>query len=963
MHFIKKRTLIITIGLCISFTLLSSQAHRNLNLILIVDTNGDDVGGVLSNDLAVAIKQKVAPIIVSENVLYNFFALRASLTPEAVKELKDSILANKQRIKELGQEMGKQNMGAIIDEAERQYTQQVEREKKRFDQISPLLLAYSNKFLVYSDKFTYSTPSIEDIHAIRTLITDYQKTLQELRSYMAPDSHAAQALHAVYADFTPGHYDPLAIGRNIDLMIKEMLADIQNIDALTIEYEATHEFKEATAIHEKRMGLQNNVLRNVKYLGNHTLQVNYAAMDDYKAGVLAADLASRKILARETQMAQEQELAFLDLRIAKLKNAEKEAALFYHGASFTVNDWHLYKHVHAPIYLLIPKTYATRTEKEWAQYHVSATEQETKEYTPRERALGLTVDHAAIMQPLPATIADAEHLLKFIFDNLSTKAGLDALFADESAPFQLPALQQCFVLGRQADRGFWNIFMSGHGFYQKKSNEVVRKEAREKEQKAKLVLAKLLKEAVQSLPATGETVAEKDNVLFRREMNKLFIAYLLMSNENIFDPQEEMATAFLHDILRGNALIEQLIRNHQIEPIVQNKLLLRNYLAMLQKGVEQEISEMRTAESLTEPAKENSSSIAGLSLEQFKDLLNFLNRKVKTSFMYYTTCFGGGFNAKQVRLYLQQLETTEKKALDDMSSSFIVAAGSLTDDVVAGFNIYGELIPLNFVGFFNDLQQFFLRDSTFKKDPISTILKNVSIRNRGKSDEKYLHGISDIPLVYIPGAGIMHAQEVDEEIMVLTNVKLKALELVIPKKKAAVEAIKTAGKSGLLFYPTDIKAPVIIGVDSKGQPTALVPMTVDPSTYTFNTIDASAIPFNTFLRKSIMDVRSVMPRTFVIQELRCTNYKDSGLPGSEGAVLILRNVIIRSTITSVLYGENIQWDISFTVVGAGKEVAFNGTMLDSYSDPKKGTGRSISMPVWKQVSSTEHKEEKERKSI
>lgn len=965
MNHMQKLVVLITYGLLISINMLGNQVHRNLNLILIVDTKDDDVGGALTNDLAVAIKQKAAPIIVSENVLYNFLALLASLTPEAVREIQESIIANKQRIKELGQEMDKRNTRAIIDEAERQYTQQVEREKKRFDQISPLLLSYSNKFLVYSsDKFSSNALPAEDIHAIRTLINNYQKTLQELRSYMAPDSHAVKALNAVYADFTPGHYDPIAIGRNIELMIKEMLSDIQNIDALTTEYEATQEFNAAMAIYKKIMGLRSNVLRDIKYLGNHTLQVNYAAADDYKAAVLAADLASHKILARETGIAQEQELKFLDLRLAKLKNAEKEAKLFYHGASFTLNDWYLYKHAQAPIYLLIPKTYVTRTEKEWAQYHVSPTEQETKEYTTKEQALGLMVDHAAIMRLLPATITTPEHLMKFVFDNLRTKAGLDALFADESIPFQLPALQQCFVPGRQASRGFWNIFLTGHGFYEKKSTAAQRKEIREREKKATLAMAELLKEAVRSLPATRETVTEQDALLFSREMNKLFIAYLLVNNENIFDPEEEMATALLQDILSENPRIEQLMRNHRIDPIVQNKVLLRNYLAMLQKVIEQDIRKMHAAEASVERAEEESSSsitIAGLSLEQFKELLNFLNRTIKTSFMYYLTCFGGGFNAEQVRLYLQQLEKTEKRTLDDMSSSFIVAAGSLTDDTVVSFNISDELIPLNFVGFFKDLEQFFSRNATFKKDPIATVLKNVSIRSRGA---KYLHGLSDIPLVYVPGAGIMRAQEVDTEIMVLTNVKLKALELVIPKKKAAVEAIKTAGKSGLLFYPTDIKVPVIIGVDSKGEPTALVPMTIDPSTYTFTTIDASAIPFNMFLRKSIMDVRSVMPRTFVIQELRCANYKDSGLPGSEGAVLALGNVTIRSTITSVHYGENIQWDVSFTMVDAGKKVTFNGTMLDSYSDAKKLTGRSISMPTWKQVRSTEHEEheEKERKA-
>ena len=195
----------------------------------------------------------------------------------------------------------------------------------------------------------------------------------------------------------------------------------------------------------------------------------------------------------------------------------------------------------------------------------------------------------------------------------------------------------------------------------------------------------------------------------------------------------------------------------------------------------------------------------------------------------------------------------------------------------------------------------------------------------------------------------MRATEIDKEIMVLTHAKLKALELIIPKKKEKIEPIDTAGKSGLLFYPTIINVSVLLGVDGRGHATALVPMAVDSSVYQFNLIDASKIDLLTFLRESIIDFRSVKPRTFNINELRCANYKDSGLP--ENNPLILYNVTIKSTVTPIQYGETITWNIEFMLIDSDKqEVVYRGMMEDTYKDPKRGTGRTVSNPTWQKVS-------------
>lgn len=60
--------------LLIAFSFCNLLLPRSLNVILILDTIHDSPDGPLTKDLAFAFQQKAAPIIVSENILYNFLS-------------------------------------------------------------------------------------------------------------------------------------------------------------------------------------------------------------------------------------------------------------------------------------------------------------------------------------------------------------------------------------------------------------------------------------------------------------------------------------------------------------------------------------------------------------------------------------------------------------------------------------------------------------------------------------------------------------------------------------------------------------------------------------------------------------------------------------------------------------------------------------------------------------------------
>ncbi len=672
---------------------------------------------------------------------------------------------------------------------------------------------------------------------------------------------------------------------------------------------------------------------------------------------------------------------------------------FYTMFIFNLNEWHIYKHAQAPLYLLIPKIYEEQTKKEYEAHKASLkelekkraeleqmkatmpeaeykkqlemlelvsvapkerkTEGETKavkEYSAREMALGLKVDHANLLTPL--TFTTPNDLLNFIARDFDQKAGM-AVFLAEPPAFAYKELKQFFVEGRSSEFGSWLIYMGGHGIYAT-IPEHIELQIEEKLRQFKKLLGKV-QTNLQALNQPELKVVGQETGQLAKEYNKLFIAYLAVyAKESIFSPEAEEAEHFLDMLNNKDTTLESFAVSNQLdwEKLI-NKQNLANYLTMiidvLTKMTKQET--MISTEEKTKKEREITTAfIAGLPYEEFRDFIHFLSRSMHTSFLYVLTCFGGGFIMQQIIKYVQILETEEQQILKSVSPGFIIAMGALPDVSVAGTRL-SESTP-NFDNFFADLRKFFSRAMPFKEDPIKTILKNIALRGRGESIkggfEEWRHGISSVASVYFPGGKLIHTPEIDKEIMVLTKAKLKALELVIPGKKERVEKkvepIDTRGKSAVLIYPTEIHAPVILGFDSKKQATALVPMISNQ--VHFDLIDTTKndkpLTLKIFLEHSIVDTRPVIPRIFTIKRLLCNNYKKSGLKGD---ILELSDVLIKSTISFQPKTENIIWNVLFTLNGK----IFHGTMIDEEDEE----GRFITNPEWKEI--TQEEAEKMRK--
>ena len=137
--------------------------------------------------------------------------------------------------------------------------------------------------------------------------------------------------------------------------------------------------------------------------------------------------------------------------------------------NFNFDQWSVFKHVQADLYLLIPKEYEAQKVKKFTEIAGAAAVDELEKLaiSQREVTLGFNVDHPNIMRP----IASMDNLMRQLNADWATafrqKTGASATFSFlfTHDRINLPALQNMFVRGKSKLFGRWNIFWVGHGLF------------------------------------------------------------------------------------------------------------------------------------------------------------------------------------------------------------------------------------------------------------------------------------------------------------------------------------------------------------------------------------------------------------------------------------------------------------------------------------------------------------------
>ncbi len=246
--------------------------------------------------------------------------------------------------------------------------------------------------------------------------------------------------------------------------------------------------------------------------------------------------------------------------------------------------------------------------------------------------------------------------------------------------------------------------------------------------------------------------------------------------------------------------------------------------------------------------------IAGIDLNQFKDFLSFLYNNISTSFVYWITCFGGGYHLDGATKILRHLENirlveeAERGVLDSVPSGFIAASGSLTDSAVWAAGIFFDYVVqcsektsfINFNTFFDTLYKFEMdikrakeviknmlnipparRDHFLKGilvPQLTPVLQSVTLSSRTYEDP---YGIASTPSIYLPGWRRFKVVSLGDEIVVLDKERISQHMFDFQYKEGKPilvknnEPLNLVNKKVLLIYEKEIPTPLSIILDER----------------------------------------------------------------------------------------------------------------------------------------------------
>ena len=307
------------------------------------------------------------------------------------------------------------------------------------------------------------------------------------------------------------------------------------------------------------------------------------------------------------------------------------------------------------------------------------------------------------------------------------------------------------------------------------------------------------------------------------------------------------------------------------------------------------------------------SFIAGLQYDEFLRLMKFFSESMNVSFLFYDTCFSGGYNQALVSEILWKLK-----------ADFIVATAG-TNERTTGFgmpqlkfNENGTDIttdtPINFTDFFGMLEDLFgeqlgsvhikskAKRELFKKAPFADIIGNVI-------DTEQLH--MNQPFIRMPHIGVFKALEIDDKVKVLTNSMVKQYT----KEGKAIDFSKSDNIKQIVVYPKYIGVP--LKVQSVGWLAPIqqkVTKKIRSRIHIFEEVFYenwdNALCY--FIGDLIFLNSSYAKIDFVIKKLHCQDYENSGLNVGDKKPLVIENMVVQ--IKGNFSEETTPIDAGITVV-------------------------------------------------
>jgi len=363
--------------------------------------------------------------------------------------------------------------------------------------------------------------------------------------------------------------------------------------------------------------------------------------------------------------------------------------------------------------------------------------------------------------------------------------------------------------------------------------------------------------------------------------------------------------------------------------------------------------EIRRIESL---AQTTNGIIASLSIEEFRDVLKFLNDKIETEFLYYTSCFAGGTHL--IKPYTEIIDgiskplllkysiisntTSENRAIHELSVIHLppyAKTGVSTPYEPSELHIQDIDIPhktlklatsLNFNRFFETLR----RGGHNNNETL--LLVSYSLHPHIDHCGKIIHQrIANIPLIRL--ANTDHFQPIpNDNSSVIVNDKNSSKPTVINKNVA-------------LIYSKYIPGKLIINTSIEFQePPRLISMIPGFAMHTFEEISSSTLNLQEIVNSFLTFSDLASSKIFWIKKLECKNNDPQNKVTKGTQATILKDVII----TRNMFNKDISAQCPLetcayysTLANKEEKLTWNGPLIatDNYTI--------------KSCNETEHKEE------
>ena len=268
-----------------------------------------------------------------------------------------------------------------------------------------------------------------------------------------------------------------------------------------------------------------------------------------------------------------------------------------------------------------------------------------------------------------------------------------------------------------------------------------------------------------------------------------------------------------------------------------------------------------------------SARVAGLTIENFLQLMKFFNKNLNMAFLHYATCFAGGSNQSFVNEVLSSFDvnfTVSAEGVDEGPTSNAIFINKETTDIQLQSQRYDDFFRLARI--FITQPEKFAKIKGKGKDPIPMIIRTV-IFDANKKNQ---------PFVRFPRVDSFVPSALSEKTKILTHALVKAHEI-------ENKAFDLSNKKIELLVVTTPRVNVPINIDWPDAgfsiifPSPKTNASSYESTYVFKEINIKT-SLQSLLDLWIRLNLKLYPQTFVIDKLTGIWYQGSKLPETSNTI-------------------------------------------------------------------------------